>query len=90
MMIIEDYMKYHTVFTKKKHMIKNICKNTIIFLWSLNKLQKLQIRQWMLFIVMIFCSASKFVQFIFIVGQAQIIDVVVLQEYKQQDRWVSR
>ena len=89
MMIIEDYMKYHTVFTKK-HMIKNICKNTIIFSWSLNKLQKLQIRQWMLFIVMIFCSASKFVQFIFIVGQAQIIDVVVLQEYKQQDRWVSR
>ena len=90
MMIIEDYMKYHTVFTKNTHDQKHLQKYHFVLLWSLNKLQKLQIRQWMLFIVMIFCSASKFVQFIFIVGQAQIIDVVVLQEYKQQDRWVSR
>ena len=39
----------------------------------------------MLFIVMIFNSSiSKFLQFVFIVGQAQVIDVVVLQKVNKK------
>ena len=51
----------------------------------MNKLQKFQVRQRMLFIVMIFSSSiSKFLQFVFIVGQAQVIDVVVLQKVNKK------
>ena len=55
-------------------------------LGCLNKLQKFEVRQRVLFIVMIFrIITPESIQFVFIVRQAQVIDVVVLFQVNKQE-----